>query len=43
MLAFVESIDRWYTQMLTVPRSKLAAMIRLGTRIVSLLPMGRQK
>jgi DNA-binding transcriptional regulator GbsR (MarR family) len=43
MLAFVESIDRWYTQMLTVPRSKLSALIRLGTRIVSLLPMGRQK
>ena len=43
MLAFVESIDRWYAQMLTVPRPKLAALIRLGTRIVSLLPMGRQK
>jgi DNA-binding transcriptional regulator GbsR (MarR family) len=43
MLAFVESIDRWYAQMLTVPRPKLAALLRLGTRIVSLLPMGRQK
>ncbi len=43
MLAFIESIDRWHTQMLTVPRSKLAALIRLGTRIVSLLPLGRQK
>jgi DNA-binding transcriptional regulator GbsR (MarR family) len=43
MLAFIESIDRWYAQMLTVPRPKLAALIRLGTRIVSLLPMGRQK
>jgi DNA-binding transcriptional regulator GbsR (MarR family) len=43
MLAFVESIDRWYAQMLTVPKPKLAALIRLGTRLVSLLPMGRQK
>ena len=43
MLAFIESIDRWYGQMLTVPRPKLAALLRLGTRIVSLLPMGRQK
>jgi DNA-binding transcriptional regulator GbsR (MarR family) len=43
MHAFIESIDRWYAQMLTVPRPKLAALIRLGTRIVSLLPMGRQK
>ena len=43
MLAFIESVDRWYAQMLTVPRPKLAALIRLGTRIVSLLPMGRSK
>ena len=43
MLAFIESVDRWYAPMMTVPRSKLAALIRLGTRIVSLLPMGRQK
>jgi hypothetical protein len=26
-----------------VPKPKLAALIRLGTRIVSLLPLGRQK
>ena len=43
MLAFVESIDRWYAQMLSVPRPKLAMLIRLGTRIVNLLPLGRQK
>jgi DNA-binding transcriptional regulator GbsR (MarR family) len=43
MLGFIESIDRWYAQMLTVPRPKLATLIRLGTRIVSLLPMGRSK
>ena len=43
MLGFVELLDRWYAQMLTVPKPKLAALIRLGTRIISLLPLGRQK
>jgi len=43
MLAFVESLDRWYAQMLTVPKPKLAALIRLGTRLVGLLPLGRQR
>jgi DNA-binding transcriptional regulator GbsR (MarR family) len=43
MLAFVETLDRWYAQMLTVPKPKLAALIRLGTRIVALLPGGRPR
>jgi DNA-binding transcriptional regulator GbsR (MarR family) len=43
MLGFVETMDRWYAQMLTVPKPRLAALIRLGTRIVSLLPLGRRK
>jgi hypothetical protein len=43
MLGFVESLDRWYAQMLTVPKPKLAALIRLGTRIVALLPLGKSK
>ena len=43
MLAFVEMLDRWYMQMLTVPKSKLAALIRLGTRIVGLIPFNRRK
>ena len=42
LLDFVETLDRWYAQMLTVPRQKLAALIRLGTRIVGLLPAGRR-
>src|SRR5499433_4347956 len=41
MLAFVDALDRWYAQMLTVPKSKLATLIRLGTRVVSLLPIGK--
>ena len=43
MLAFVETLDRWYMQMLTVPKSKLAALIRLGTRIVSLIPFSKRE
>jgi DNA-binding transcriptional regulator GbsR (MarR family) len=43
MLAFVEALDRWHAQMLTVPKPKLAALIRLGTRVVSLLPLGKQR
>src|SRR5262245_26386286 len=42
MLAFVDMIDRWYAQMFTVPKPKLAALIRLGTKIVSRRP-GREK
>jgi DNA-binding transcriptional regulator GbsR (MarR family) len=42
MLGFVESMDRWYAQILTVPKPKLAALIRLGARIASLLPLGRK-
>jgi DNA-binding transcriptional regulator GbsR (MarR family) len=43
MLAFTELVDRWYTQMLTVPRPKLVALIRLGEKIVSILPTGKSK
>lgn len=43
LLDFAETLDRWYAQMLTVPKQKLAALIRLGTRIVNLLPAGRRK
>src|SRR4029077_7069014 len=34
MLAFTELVDRWYTQMLNVPRPKLVALIRLGEKII---------
>jgi DNA-binding transcriptional regulator GbsR (MarR family) len=42
MLGFVETLDRWHAQMLTVPKPTLAALIRLGTRIVNLLPLGKK-
>jgi DNA-binding transcriptional regulator GbsR (MarR family) len=43
MLAFTELVDRWYSQMLNVPRPRLMALMRLGEKIVSLLPMGKSK
>jgi DNA-binding transcriptional regulator GbsR (MarR family) len=41
MLAFTELVDRWYAQMLTVPRPRLIALIKLGEKIVSFLPAGK--
>ena len=43
MLEFTETLDRWYAQILTVPKSKLAAMIRLGAKIINFLPSGKTK
>jgi DNA-binding transcriptional regulator GbsR (MarR family) len=41
MLDFVAIMETWHAQMLTVPKSKLAALIRLGARIVNILPGGK--
>lgn len=38
MLEFTETMERWYGQMLHVPRGTLAKLIRLGGRIVKFLP-----
>jgi DNA-binding transcriptional regulator GbsR (MarR family) len=43
MLDFVGTMETWYGQMLTVPKPKLAALMRLGARIVNLLPGGKAK
>jgi DNA-binding transcriptional regulator GbsR (MarR family) len=43
LLDFVEALDRWYAQMLSVPKDKLAALIRLGVRIISFLPGTRKR
>jgi DNA-binding transcriptional regulator GbsR (MarR family) len=40
MLDFTETCERWYAQMLSVPRGKLLALVRLGARIAALLPDG---
>ena len=43
LLEFVDTMDRWYGQMQAVPHTQIAALIRLGTKIVSLLSLGRRK
>lgn len=43
MLAFTETVDGWYAQMLTVPRPKLVALMRLGAKIVGFLPSAKGK
>jgi DNA-binding transcriptional regulator GbsR (MarR family) len=40
---FVETIDGWYAQMLTVPPAKIMALIKLGAKVVNLLTFGRGK
>ena len=40
MLQFTQTMDSWFTQMQAIPRTKLAALIRLGARIVRYLPLG---
>ncbi|HEX8366091.1 MAG TPA: MarR family transcriptional regulator [Allosphingosinicella sp.] len=37
---FVTALSRWYDQMLAVPPSKLMALVKLGSRIVSLVGLG---
>ncbi len=43
MLAFVEMMDRWHAQMLTVPKTKLATLIRLGSKVLNFLPSAKRK
>jgi DNA-binding transcriptional regulator GbsR (MarR family) len=43
LLEFVDSMDRWYGQMRAVPHRQIAALVRLGGRIVGLLSLGGRK
>jgi len=43
MLAFIEMMERFYTQMLVVPKSQIATAIKLGARVLNFLPGGRKK
>ena len=43
MLAFVEMMERWYAQMLSVPKPQIATAIKLGTKILKFLPAGKRK
>lgn len=41
MQDFIETLNRWYEQMLTVPPSKIMALIKMGARVVNFLSLGR--
>jgi DNA-binding transcriptional regulator GbsR (MarR family) len=43
MLAFMEMMERFYTQMLTVPKPQIATAIRLGAKVLNFLPGTRKK
>ena len=43
LLEFVDIMDRWYGQMKVIPRPQIAAMVRLGAKVVSLLSFGKRK
>ena len=40
---FVETLNQWYEQMLTVPPSKIMTLIRMGSKVVNLLSFGRKE
>jgi len=43
MLDFVNMMNAFYAQMLTVERGKLAMLVRLGAKVFNLLPGGKKK
>jgi DNA-binding transcriptional regulator GbsR (MarR family) len=43
MLEFVERISRWYEQMIALPRSSIATLIKLGGGIARLLPRASKR
>ncbi|HYJ29871.1 MAG TPA: MarR family transcriptional regulator [Allosphingosinicella sp.] len=40
---FLTTMSRWYDQMLGVPPPKLMALVRMGSRIASLVGLGRRR
>lgn len=43
MLGFIEMMERFYTQMLSVPKPQIASAIKLGARVLNFLPAGKRK
>jgi DNA-binding transcriptional regulator GbsR (MarR family) len=42
MQAFVETLNRWYDQMLGVPPGKIMSLVKMGSRVVNLLNFARK-
>ena len=43
MLGFIEMMERWYTQMLAVPKPQIATAIKLGAKVLNFLPGARKE
>jgi DNA-binding transcriptional regulator GbsR (MarR family) len=43
MQAFIETLNRWYDQMLSVPPAKIMSLINMGAKVVNFLSFGRGK
>jgi DNA-binding transcriptional regulator GbsR (MarR family) len=43
LLEFVDTMDRWAGQMKSVPRAQIAALVRLGSKILSIVSFGKSK
>ena len=41
MQSFLGTLDTWFSQMVTVPPATLMALMKLGTRVVNLVNLGR--
>jgi DNA-binding transcriptional regulator GbsR (MarR family) len=41
MESFVATVDRWYEQMLSIPAPKIMALMRMGSKVASLIGLGR--
>jgi DNA-binding transcriptional regulator GbsR (MarR family) len=39
---FLETVNRWYDQMITVPAPKIMALMRMGARVANFLSFGRK-
>ena len=43
MEAFIATVNRWYDQMLSVPAAKIMALMRMGSKVASLVGFGRRQ
>lgn len=41
MLEFVTTLVRWYEQMIRLPRNQIAGLIKMGSKVVALLGLGK--